>query len=148
MPYLSPPKLRSNLNALIDQYGPIFSLKFGSWDTVVITDYELIKKAFGNADFSYRPKMFLFDFVTKGYHGLAASNGELWAEHRRFALRHLRDLGMGRSGIETHIQKEALEMIETLKKTVGQPVDFNNNLNIAITNIVWALVAGKIQLNR
>ena len=39
-------------------------------------------------------------------------------------------------------------MIETLKKTVGQPVDFNSNLNIAITNIVWALVAGKIQLNR
>jgi len=38
-------------------------------------------------------------------------------------------------------------MIETLKKTIGQPaVDFNNNnLNIAITNIaVWALEPGII----
>jgi len=49
---------------------------------------------------------------------------------------------MGRSSIEVHIQKEALEMIETLKEMVGQPVDFTSSLNIAITNIVWALVAG------
>ena len=36
-------------------------------------------------------------------------------------------------------------MIENfLKKTLGQPIDLNNSLNIAITNIVWALVAGII----
>ena len=44
--------------------------------------------------------------------------------------------------IETHIQKEALEMIETLKKSVGKPTDKKNGLNIAITNIVLAIVAG------
>ena len=89
--------------------------------------------------------MFIFDFASRGSLGLTSSNEELWQEQRRFALRHLRYLGMGRSSIEAHIQTEALEMIETLKKSVGMPFDFKQSLNIAITNIVWALVAGKIQ---
>jgi len=126
----------------IERYGPLFQLKLGSWNTVFLADYDLIKKAFNNPDFVNRPEIFILEFASRGYQGLVASNGELWQEHRRFALRHLRDLGMGRSSMEVHIQKEALEMIETLKKKVGQPVDFTSSLNIAITNIVWALVAG------
>ena len=52
------------------------------------------------------------------------------------------DLGMDKSSIGTHIEREALCMIELLRKSVGEPVDLNNSLNIAITNIVWAIVAG------
>ena len=66
----------------------------------------------------------------------------MWQEQRRFALRHLRDLGMGKSSMEPHIRQEALEMVESLKKTVGEPIDFRFNLNVAVTNIIWALVAG------
>jgi len=143
MPYLAPANLRANLDHVIKRYGPLFQLKLGSWNTVFLADYDLIKKAFHSQDFVNRPEMFIFDFASRGSLGLTSSNGELWQEQRRFALRHLRDLGMGRSSIETHIQKEALEMIETLKKSVGMPLDFKQSLNIAITNIVWALVAGK-----
>ncbi len=132
---------------MVERYGPLFQLRLGSWNTVFLADYDLIKKAFHSPDFANRPDMFFFEYFSRGGHGLLASNGAIWQEHRRFALRHLRDLGMGRSSMETHIRREVLDMIETFKKTVGQPVDFNNNLNIAITNIVWALVAGKIQLN-
>lgn len=74
--------------------------------------------------------------------GLGSSSGELWQEQRRFALRHLRDLGMGRNSIERHIQREALELVESLKKLAGEPIDMNYSLNISITNIVWALIAG------
>ena len=49
---------------------------------------------------------------------------------------------MGKSSIGTHIEQEALCMIELLRKSVGEPIDLNNSLNIAITNIVWAIVAG------
>lgn len=49
---------------------------------------------------------------------------------------------MGKSSIEIYIQHEALAMIDLLKKSIGQPMDLNNSLNIAITNIIWAIVAG------
>ena len=54
---------------------------------------------------------------------------------------------MGKSSIGAHIEREALCMIEVLRKSVGEPVDLNNSLNIAITNIVWAIVAGNLNLN-
>ena len=128
---------------LTDKHGPIFKLKLGSWHTVVITDYELIKKAFHEPEFSYRPNIFLFELISQGGHGFVSSSGDLWQEQRRFALRHLRDLGMGKSSIESHVQTEILATMEELKKTVGQPMDLSYSLNIAITNIVWAIVAGK-----
>lgn len=49
---------------------------------------------------------------------------------------------MGKSSIEVFIQQEAESIISRLKKSEGQPIDLNNSLNIAITNIVWAIVAG------
>lgn len=51
---------------------------------------------------------------------------------------------MGKTSIEIHIQREALQMVDVLEKSKGQPFDINNSLNIAITNIVWAIVAGII----
>ena len=143
MPYLLPAKLFSNMKTCINKYGPIFKTKLGSWDTVFITDYQLIKKAMNHPDFSDRPEFYIFEFASRGFKGLVGSKGELWQEQRRFALRHLRDLGMGKSSIEVHVQREVLDLIQSLKKTLGQPIDLNNSLNIAVTNIVWALVAGK-----
>ncbi len=146
MPHLTPAKLHTTMGRLVDTYGPLFQLQLGSWNTVFLADYELIKKAFHSADFAYRPRMFLFEFFSKGSHGLLTSNGELWRDQRRFTFRHLMssNLGAGRSTMETHIQREALDMVDILKKNVGQPLDFNSNLNIAVTNIIWALVAGNI----
>lgn len=145
--YLLPAKLDTNMKWLREKYGPIFKLKFGSFDAIILTDFEHIKRAWQRPELSYRPTLYLFEFASRGYHGLLSSNGELWSEHRRFTLRHLRDLGMGKSSIEVHIQREALDMMETLKKTLGQPIDFNNNLNISITNIVWALIAGDFKVS-
>ena len=54
---------------------------------------------------------------------------------------------MGKSSIWSHIEHEALCMIQLLRKSVGEPVYLNNSLNIAITNIVWVIVAGNFCLN-
>ena len=54
------------------------------------------------------------------------------------------DLGVGKASIQYHVHREALSMVELLNKSVGQPMDLNSTLNIAITNIVWSIVAGDI----
>ncbi|KAB7507568.1 Cytochrome P450 2C42 [Armadillidium nasatum] len=45
------------------------------------------------------------------YLGLVFSNGQQWNNIRRFTLRHLRDLGMGKSKMVSAIQYEATELI-------------------------------------
>lgn len=141
--YLLPAKMETNMKWLIDKYGPIFKLKLGSFDAIVLTDFEHIKKAWNRAELSYRPALYLFEFASKGFLGILCANGAIWNEHRRFALRHLRDLGMGKSSIEVHIQREALDLMENFQKLLGQPIEIDNILNIAITNIAWALIAGR-----
>lgn len=54
---------------LIKKYGPIFNIKIGSFDTVVLADYDLIKKGFNHPDLTFRPSMLLFEIVAQGGHG-------------------------------------------------------------------------------
>ena len=54
---------------------------------------------------------------------------------------------MGKSDIVTHIEHEALCMVESLCKSVGEPIYLNNSLNIAVTNIVWVIIAGSLCWN-
>ena len=124
------------------KYGPIFRLQMGSLDAVILTDYHSIKQAFNHPDMTQRPKILGFEISSSNYHGLALSNGTIWQDQRRFALRQLRDLGMGKASIETHIQRELSAITEGFKCNLDKPVDLNTDLNIAITNIVWAIVAG------
>ncbi len=58
------------MKQMIDKYGPIFKLKLGYWDAIMITDYQLMKKAFQNPDFSFRPRIYLFELVSHGNHGI------------------------------------------------------------------------------
>ena len=52
------------------KYGPIFQIKLGSFDTVVIADYHLmIKKAFHTNELSGRPKIHVFELASQGFHG-------------------------------------------------------------------------------
>ena len=74
-------------------------------------------------------------------------NGELWSEQRRFALRHLRDLGFGRTASEDLIIEEILELEKEIKEeAAANPngiVDFRNRFNLSNINILWAFIAGK-----
>ncbi|RXG69894.1 cytochrome P450 2L1, partial [Armadillidium vulgare] len=53
--------------------------------------------------------------------GIVISNGIHWQNIRRFTLRHLRDLGMGKSKFVSHIHYEAADLIKVMKKQAGIP---------------------------
>ena len=72
------------------------------------------------------------------------SSGEPWANARRFALRHLKDFGMGKSIMEYHINEEAKDLVKEFEQHVGTPMEVTNIVNVAILNVIWKLVAGEI----
>lgn len=75
--------------------------------------------------------------------GIAASSGSVWSTSRKFALRHLRDFGMGKSKLETTVSTEVKALTQALEKTSGQPTELSWNLNVAVLNIIWHIVASK-----
>ena len=71
------------------------------------------------------------------------ANGKEWQEQRRFTLKNLRDLGFGKTSMESLIQEEIEKCIELLRKEVGKPTQLNLKLNIAIINALWKLLTGE-----
>lgn len=75
--------------------------------------------------------------------GVVSSNGARWHHNRRFTLRQLRDLGMGKSRLVDAVHKQAVMLVEELKKQAGRPAPLPHAMNIAIVNIIWEMIAGE-----
>jgi hypothetical protein len=66
---------------------------------------------------------FLRAFMTKLFQfalnvnvlGVAFTDGDLWQQHRHFTMRHLRQLGFGRDGMENIISIECQALVDMLK---------------------------------
>ncbi|XP_063611208.1 cytochrome P450 2L1-like [Penaeus indicus] len=71
------------------------------------------------------------------------SNGKRWQNARRFLLRNLRDLGMGKTYLEESILVEARALVKDFKSCAGTPAHIPESLNVAVLNVIWQLVASK-----
>jgi methyl farnesoate epoxidase/farnesoate epoxidase len=70
--------------------------------------------------------------------------GEAWKEQRRFALKHLRDLGFGKSSMmEEIIREEFVQLAEKFRENGGKEVDSHQLFNLTVVNVIWGIVAGK-----
>ena len=82
---------------------------------VLVTEFKLAKELFAKEEFSGRPKHYWHEHV-KGYHGrnlgITNSDGPKWTEQRRFALKHLRDLGFGRKSLDSVMVCEVDQVID------------------------------------
>lgn len=75
--------------------------------------------------------------------GVINSNGQRWQNARRFLLRNLRDLGMGKTYLEEAIHREAAALVDDFKKNPGTNKNFPKSINVAVLNVVWQMVASE-----
>ncbi|RXG51339.1 cytochrome P450 2L1, partial [Armadillidium vulgare] len=117
------------------------SWRIGSQLFVFICDFKLIKEAFQSQTFADRPNVSFINLFGEQDLGVLASNGIHWHNIRKFTLRHLRDLGMGKSKIVSSVQREANELVKVMKKQSGKAAPVPHEISTAIINILWQMVA-------
>ncbi|GFY49996.1 cytochrome P450 2C28 [Trichonephila inaurata madagascariensis] len=83
------------LTELSKVYGPVYSVRLGSVNVVIITDYELMKEAFAKDAFMGRPPNFPIE-LSEDTIKTGALSGLPWKEQKRFSVHMLRDLGFGK----------------------------------------------------
>ncbi|XP_077187146.1 cytochrome P450 2K4-like isoform X2 [Paroedura picta] len=129
---------------LSKQYGPVFTLQFGSQKMVVLTGYETVKEALVNQAeaFAERPFVPIFDDILEG-HGIVFAHGENWKVMRRFTLTTLRDYGMGKKTIEDRIVEECGFLIERFESYGGKPFENTEIMNTAVSNIIVSILLAK-----
>ncbi|XP_026549076.1 cytochrome P450 2B19-like [Notechis scutatus] len=54
----------------------------------------------------------------------------------------LKTLGMGKSALVYQIEEEAQSLVEVFRKTEGKPMNPSFALNLAVSNVICALVFG------
>lgn len=73
--------------------------------------------------------------------------GQFWQEHRRFTMRHLRDLGFGKTSIEDQMMGELRDLIKDMEHSsqsdTERVVDLKGIFQVSVLNILWAMIAGK-----
>lgn len=142
------PLYTTNIGQIISdlrkEYGDIFTWKVGGQVLVGLCDYKLIKSTFSRPECQGRPKFFTFEVAQLHTNtGIVNAVGDVWMQGRRFALRHLKDFGMGKSSLESVIQYEAVHLAKSFEATSGKPVEISWNVNVAALNVLWKLVANR-----
>ncbi|XP_072286143.1 cytochrome P450 2G1-like [Pyxicephalus adspersus] len=134
--------LVSSFIKLHEQYGPVYTLYFGSDPVIVICGYEAVKKALidQNDDFGARGNLPTLQF-TKDY-GITFSNGERWKIIRSFSVKTLRDFGFGKRSMEWKIQEEARCVIKDFRKLQGHPINPSKSFMQAFSNILCSIMFG------
>ncbi|XP_076048582.1 cytochrome P450 2L1-like isoform X1 [Oratosquilla oratoria] len=126
------------------RFGNIASWRIGSRITILISDFTTIKSALGHPNIAGRADFFSFNIFSHFENmGIIISNGSQWQHARRFALRNLKDFGMGKASLENIIIPEVNQLINEICKQEGKPMEISNALNVSILNIIWKLVADR-----
>ncbi|XP_042855772.1 cytochrome P450 2L1-like [Penaeus japonicus] len=75
--------------------------------------------------------------------GVIFSSGERWQASRRFLLRELRDLGMGKSSMDDAIATEAKALVDDFRNVTGRPSTLPESMSLVTLNVIWQLVASR-----
>ncbi|XP_068220852.1 cytochrome P450 2L1-like [Palaemon carinicauda] len=135
--------LGNQVSELRKKYGDIISWRMGSQLFIFFCDYKMIKTVFTRAETADRPPYYSFKAFTEFFEaGVGTTNGRVWVNNRRFALQHLKQLGMGKTHLGEAIKQEAQILVKDFKKQLNRPVDLPWSINVAVLNVIWQMVAG------
>ncbi|CAB3397655.1 unnamed protein product [Caenorhabditis bovis] len=127
-----------------NQYGDVYTVWMGPEPVVVIAGYQKLKETFLMDGDSYKDKKIFSSFnnaLRGGDYGVIDTNGEIWREHRRFALHTLRDFGLGKELMENKILLEVEQLISEMKNTPND-LDIQNLFDISVGNIINQFLFG------
>ncbi|XP_063917295.1 cytochrome P450 306a1-like isoform X4 [Zophobas morio] len=145
---LDPVSPNLTLTKLAQKYGPIFRIKLGLVNVVVISEAKLLKKILLKDESLGRPPLFMLRVISSGK-GLAYSPLSVWKDQRRFTSNFLRSVGITKfspvkkdlEDLITHYAGEFADYISTQGNRVT--LDPSEALMHYVSNVAGTLILGK-----
>merc|ERR1719397_1762811 len=123
----------------------VLGMFIGSVPTVQLQDFKMAKDLFNREEWCGRGQGFMTRYLRSDSgrnRGIITTDGPEWTDQRRFALKHLKDFGFGRAGLEGVIQGEVEDLVELLMKHNQKDFKMDTVFGIPVINILWTIVAG------
>ncbi|XP_045584454.2 cytochrome P450 2D14 isoform X2 [Procambarus clarkii] len=141
---------RPILRSLRKKYGNMASFGIFGTRVVLVSGMATLKEVFADKNSTGRPDMLVTTvrnyILTEGRDssvGIIGATGERWQEQRRFVLRHLRDLGFGKTSYEPLMVDEVAELMNHIQQHKGEPLPMKRFFNRSVVNVLWGMVMGK-----
>nr|ARA91629.1 cytochrome P450 monooxygenase [Pieris rapae] len=122
----------------------VLGLKLGSEQVVVVFGEKNIRQVFTEKEFEGRPDSFFIRLRCLGKRlGITFVDGPLWREQRQFTVKHLKNVGFGKTAMEKEIQNELANILEYIEKNRQTPINPKLILAMSVMNILWKFTAGE-----
>lgn len=120
----------------------ILGLKLGGENMIAVFSYNTVRQVLTGEEYEGRPNSFFLKLRCMGKkRGVTCTDGEMWSTHRNFLVRHLRNVGFGKTPMEKMIQEELYEMKEAILE-MGSKVRINRLIAPSVLSVLWGLTAG------
>ncbi|XP_063917019.1 cytochrome P450 306a1-like [Zophobas morio] len=142
---LNPAAPYLTLTELAKKYGPVYSIKLGFVNVVVIAEVKILKKVLAKNEALERPSLYMTN-TTFENKGLAFTPTDLWKDQRKFVANFLRTVGAARVSpnkkkCERLISIQAEEFVQAVKSqgysVPMNPLDLLNNYVCGIASTLF-----------
>ncbi|XP_043921523.1 cytochrome P450 2F2-like [Protopterus annectens] len=133
-----------DLEKMCKKFGNVYSIYLGVHAVVIVRGYKAVKEALigHNAELLDRPFDPIFYAISKNRGFSLARYGKSWKEKRRFGLRMLKNLGMGKISMESTILEESKYLLKSFEDMGGQNFEPKSLLRNAVSNIICRILFG------
>ncbi|XP_063915637.1 cytochrome P450 306a1-like [Zophobas morio] len=145
---LDPKSPHLSLTKLAQKYGPVYNIKLGSINAVVIADVKILKKVLAKDETLGRPSLFMIDTVFENK-GLVFTSVDLWKDQRKFLANFLKTAGISkvspnRKKWEMLVTNQVEKILQVMKsQTHGVPVNPSEFVTQYANSIAELLLVGK-----
>lgn len=127
-------------------YGKVMRVMLGDQEWFVLSGLEEIKQFSMTEESTHHlpSKTFndMYSFDDKPL-GIIFPDGNLWREQRKFAVKTLKQLGLGKNSLEHHIEIETTEVCKFLSNFVNSgnsKIRLDDFFDLPCLNVIWSLV--------
>nr|XP_020669422.1 steroid 21-hydroxylase-like [Pogona vitticeps] len=141
------PDLPVHFLELARRYGPIYRLRLGNKDVVVLNSSEAIREALMRkwSDFAGRPPSFIADLISLGGKDLSLGNyTPTWRLQRKLA--HLAFQHSLRGDMERNVQNYAQRLCKVFRDYGGKSVDVAHDFSLHTCCVISSIVFGPLDI--
>ncbi|CAN7942754.1 unnamed protein product, partial [Ixodes hexagonus] len=126
---------------LAHKYGPVFSVRLGPVDAVILNNYESVREGFSKKQLLARTSQIFLEQA--GVSGVMNLNGKHWIENRKYCVHAMSCSAYGKKDMEGQVQAEIEYLVKEISAADGSSISVVRYLLPSVSNNVAALVFGQ-----